>query len=165
VIGFALTHTFGYWGIDYPTFSGGSTAIGVLTRNDITKGDTNYLPAAELVVQEIKEVRVLPNHEKSCLTMIIPLRVGARPDAPIAPWQLTLTNVWFHALTESYTVQAMEQAYMTPNVAPALDNEADLVNAIVKTYDPQSNCIYSTNFVVDRLQQLGPQWRTRSLEK
>ena len=165
VLGFSLTYIFGYWGIDYPTFSGGGTAVGVLTRNDITKGDTNFAPTAELVIRKIKEVRALPIEERSCLTMIIPLRLGAKPDSPIGTWQLTLTNVWFHGLTESYTFQAKEQAYMTPNVASALGSETDLLDAIVKTYDPQSNCIYSSDFIVDRLPLFGPKWRTKSLEK
>ena len=136
-----------------------------MTRNDITKGDTNFAPTAELVIRKIKEVRALPIEERSCLTMIIPLRLGAKPDSPIGTWQLTLTNVWFHGLTESYTFQAKEQAYMTPNVASALGSETDLLDAIVKTYDPQSNCIYSSDFIVDRLPLFGPKWRTKSLEK
>ena len=165
VIGFSLTHTFGYWGIDYPALSGGSTAVGVLARNDITNGDTNFSPSAELVIKKIREVRALPIKEKSCLTMIIPSWLGAKPNSPIGDWQLTLTNVWFHGLTESYTFQAKEQAYMTPNVAPALGDETELVKAIVKTFDPGSNCIYSTEFVIRKLHALGPQWRTKSLEK
>jgi hypothetical protein len=164
VIGFGLTHTFGYWGPDYPTFSGGGTALGVLTRNDIMKGDTNYALTAELVIDKISEVRALSIEERSCLTMIIPLRLGAEPGTPIYEWQLTLTNVWFHGLTESYTFQAKEQAYMAPWIAPSLGSESDLVNAIVNVYDPQSNCIYSSEYVIRELQALGPQWRTRSLE-
>ena len=70
----AVSQTFGYWGIDYPTFSGGSTAIGVLTRNDIVKGDTKFLPSAQLVVEKARETRALDISTRSCLTMIIPSR-------------------------------------------------------------------------------------------
>lgn len=164
VLAVAISQTFGYWGVDYPAFAGGSTSVAVLTRNEITKGDTNLAQTAELVVKKAREVRSLPIKERSCLNMVIPSRVGAKPDSPVGPWNLTLYNVWFHGLTQSYTFQAKEQAYMTPNVAPALGNESDLVAKIVDTFDPGSVCIFSTEVVVMKLRDLSDRWQLKSFE-
>lgn len=163
-LGLGLTYSFGYWGIGYPALSGTNTSIGVLTRNEITKGGTEFLPLAQLVVSRANKDLSLATKEKSCLTLLVPERIGAQEGSKYGPWTLTLYNVWYHSLTSSYTLQAMEQAYMSPNVAPAAGNEADFVSAIEKTYDPSSVCIYSTDKVINELRQRSDRWTLKSLE-
>lgn len=162
-LGFSLSQSFGYWGLDYPTFSGGNTAAGVLTRNDLVKGSVEFLPTAEIIIREANRVRSLPMKERTCLTLIIPSRLGATDEKFNGPWVGTLSNVWFHALTDSYTTWAMDQAYMTVNVAPAYGNEADLAGLIARTFHPPSVCVLSSRDVNERLREIGPQWQTRDL--
>ena len=163
VAAIGISQVFGYWGLDYPTFSAGGTAIGVLSRNDITKREKQYLPTAKIIIRESEAVRNLPIETRSCLTMVIPARIGILSGIPDNPWKDTLSNVWFHALTDSYTIEAQAQAFMTTNVAPALGNEADLVNAISKTFDPPSVCIFSTPYVTSQLNERRQDWTTRDL--
>ncbi len=161
IAGLGISQVFGYWGPDYPTFSGGNTAIGVLSRNDITLGGNQFLPTSQIIIREAAVVRELPIKTRSCLTMVIPARVGILSGIPDNPWKDTLSNVWFHALTDSYTIEAQIQAYMTANVAPALGDEADLVDAISKTFDPSSVCIFSTRYVTNELRERRDDWTTR----
>jgi hypothetical protein len=159
--GLSLSQVFGYWGFDYPTFSAGNSAIGVLSRNEVTRSEQPNRPTADIIIREAAKVQELPLEMRSCLTLIIPARVGILSGTAANPWKDTLSNVWFHALTSSYTIAAREQAYMTPNVAPALGNEAELVEAISKTFDPPSVCIFSTPYVTTHLNELGNDWTTR----
>jgi hypothetical protein len=161
--GIGISQVFGYWGLDYPTFSAGNTAIGVLSRNDIMKGGNQYLPTVQIIIRESEAVRDLPIETRSCLTMVIPARIGILSGIPDNPWKDTLSNVWFHALSDSYTIEAQVQAFMTANVAPTLGNEADLVNAISKTFDPPSVCIFSTPYVTSQLNERRDDWTTRDL--
>lgn len=159
----ALSQFFGYWGFDYPTFGGGSTAVGVLTRNDIVKGSTVYLPTAEVILREARATRNLPIKERTCLTLVIPTRLGTSDGTTNDPWMGTLANVWYHALTDSYNQWSMSQAYMTVNIAPALTDESALVDSIAKTFDPPSVCIFSTATINARLREKRPDWQTRDL--
>ena len=163
LIAVALTQTFGYWGVDYPTLSGGNTAIGVLSRNELVKGSTVFLPTAKAVLREAEAARNLPLDRRSCLTLIIPTRLGVSDGTTNGPWMGTLSNVWFHALTNSYNEWSKSQAYMMGNVAPGLNNEDDLVDVISRTLDPSSICIVSTGRVNVRLRELRPDWQTRDL--
>ncbi len=161
VAGLGVSQVFGYWGIDYPTFSAGNTAIGVLSRNDITKRENQYLPTAQIVIGEAEKVHNLPFRTRSCLTMIVPSRIGTTGDVAINGWKDTLSNVWFHALTGSLTIEAQVQAGMTANVAQAVGNEAELVDAISRTFDPPSVCILSTPYVTSQLNERRDDWTTR----
>ena len=161
--GLGISQVFGYWGIDYPTFSAGNTAIGVLSRNDITTREKKYLPTAQIIIREAVMVRSLPFATRSCLTMVIPSQIGATGEAVADGWNNTLSNVWFHALTGSLTIQAQVQAGMTANVAQSVGNEAELVDAISRTFDPPSVCIFSTPYVTSQLRERRDDWTTRDL--
>ena len=167
----SISQIFGYWGPDYQAFAGGNTAQGVLYRNDITKGSDDFIPTARLVVREARSVRDRPIRERSCLTLMIPDRLGVLPkDDPkfggtANAWRDVLANVWFHGLTRSYTSAAKEQGYMTPNIAGAVNDERALVAAISATFDPSSVCVFSSKWVNAELNYLRADWRTRDLQE
>ncbi|NBR68085.1 MAG: hypothetical protein EBT79_12595 [Actinobacteria bacterium] len=93
--------------------------------------------------------------------MFVPSRIGTTGDVAINGWKDTLSNVWFHALTGSLTIEAQVQAGMTANVAQAVGNEAELVDAISRTFDPPSVCILSTPYVTSQLNERRDDWTTR----
>lgn len=171
VASIGLSQIFGYWGPDYPSFGAGSIAPGVAYRNDITKGSDDFLPTAQIVVRESRNVRTRPIQERSCLILVIPNRLGVLPaDNPkfggtTNAWKDVLANVWFHGLTRSYTTNSHEQSYMSPNLAGALGDENELVKAISATFDPQSMCVFSSKWVNAELNYLRTDWRTRDLQE
>jgi hypothetical protein len=171
VASFGLSQIFGYWGPDYPTLGAGATAIGVAYRNDITKGSDDFLPTAQIVVRESRNVRQRPIQERSCLILAIPNRLGVLPtDNPkfggtANAWKDVLANVWFHGLTRSYTTNSHEQSYMSPNIAGSLGDEREMVKAISATFDPQSMCVFSSKIVNLELNYMRPVWRTRDLKE
>ena len=170
MIAIGASQLFGYWGPDYPTLAGGSTTAGVLYRNDMTRGSNDFLPSAELVVRESKRVMNRPIRERSCLTLMIPDRLGVLPTSDpkfggtANTWKDVLANIWFHSLTKSYTRAAKEQAYMTPNIADASSNEESLADKISITFDKKSVCVFSSHEVNQRLNSLNPEWITRDFE-
>jgi hypothetical protein len=170
-VAICLTYMFGYWGPDYQAFSGGNTAAGVLYRNEIMGGIGNDMtPTARLVVAEARASRDLSIEELSCLTLMIPDRLGVEPKFTIlfgytAPKRNLLANVWFHALTRSNTTAAQSQAYMTPVLAQSLGDERLLAETISKSFDPGSVCVFSSSLVNAELKLLGPQWRTKNLQE
>jgi hypothetical protein len=77
----------------------------------------------------------------------------------------TLANVWFLALSDSYTLWAQSQSYMTVNVAHAMTDEKLLVDEISRVFDRSSVCIVSTTQVVEELERRNPDWSTRLLSQ
>jgi hypothetical protein len=163
ILGLGVSQVFGYWGPDYPTFSAGNTAAGVLTRNELMKGASTYLPLAEAIIREADNINNLTLKERSCSTLLVPTRLAVDDSVTNGPWMGTLANVWFHALSDSYTLWAQSQAYMTVNVAHAMTDEKLLVDEISRVFDRSSVCIVSTRQVVEELERRNPDWSTRSL--
>lgn len=162
VLGLSISQSLGYWGPDYPTFSAGSTAYGVLMRNEAVRDKTEIEPTTRIIINEARNVQNLPLAKRKCLTLFIPDRVGIAEGATANnSYKDTLANVWFHALTSSYTFEAKEQAYMTNNVASSLSDELLMVDEISAKFDPQSVCIFSSSIVTRELVSRRDVWRVR----
>jgi hypothetical protein len=144
-------------------FSGTNSAQGVLNRNNIKFGNNAVLPTAEIIIHEAKSLNGLSRSEKSCLILIVPNNVGLAESELIYQWKDALSNVWFHALMNSYASTTRQQGYMTVHVSYATNDERALVDEIERVFNPQSVCIFSTEGVVRALQERSSQWNTRVL--
>jgi len=164
VLALALANISGYVGPDRSKFAADSLAPGVATRNEIAYRKWNYEPTIELILKTAQAV----NHEqirlKSCYTLFIPDRIGATGKAELLPWKELLGNVWFHGLTNSYTVEAYNNSYSAPQVTPFLSNEDGLVVAIDASFPKGTVCPVSTSKVTSGLKRLNPQWRTLAIQ-
>ena len=164
LLGILSSQIFGYTGPDYPTLTAGNSAWGVIKRNDILFGDKPHKPSITVIIQEARNTSKLSAEQKSCLTLFIPDDIGLTSPQPEA-WRHVLLNIWFHALNNSYTRQAKEQAYMTPALAPYLETSDTLALGISKMFDKQSVCPFTTSEVRNILEGDSSIWKIQTIDR
>lgn len=169
-IGFAfllaicLANFSGYIGPDRSAFAKDSLAIGVSSRDEIVSRSWNYEPTMNLLLRTADEISREPLMKKSCYTLFVPDRIGAKGDGEQLPWKELLGNVWFHGLTNSYTVEAYNNSYSAPMMTPYLSNEDGLVVAIDASFPKDTVCPVSSSKVSSGLKRLNSQWRTLAIQ-
>lgn len=160
----ALANMSGYVGPDREKFATDDQALGVTARNEIVSRKWIYEPTMDLILRSAERVNSEPLERKSCYTLFIPDRLGATGKAEQLPWKELLSNVWFHGLTNSYTIEAYQNSYSAPLVTQSLIDEARLVEVIAVSWPKASVCPITSASVVKGLKRLNPQWRTIAID-
>lgn len=164
LLAICLANVSGYVGPDRTVFAKDSLATGVTSRNEIVSRSWNYEPTMNLLLRTADELSSEPLTKKSCYTLFIPDRIGAKGDGEQLPWKELLVNVWFHGLTNSYTIEAYNNSYSAPQVTPFLANEDGLVVAIDASFPKDTVCPVSSSKVSSGLKRLNPRWRTLAIQ-
>lgn len=154
LMGFGASQMFGYWGLDYTTFSGQSSAYGVLSRNEFLRTNNLNRPSAFLVINQAKRFKEMRIGQKSCSTLMIPSEIGANDKNFISTWKGSMENIWFHALSNSLTTEAQQLAYMTVSISQVANNFDLFVDAIKKTFHPPSTCVVTSSKVKSEIENL-----------
>jgi len=162
VLGVGLSQTLGYWGPNYPTFSGASTAYGVLNRNEITKRSQHHLENSKQILETLSRTRNLPFFERECVVLVVPADSESTPSNNYAPSIAVLTNIWYHALSQSYTETAAERTSLMAGLSSYTD-EASIAESIEAIFDSDLDCIYSTAGVIEVLNAGNTQWNLNRL--
>ena len=162
ILGLGLSQTCGYWGPDYPSFSGTSSAVGLLTRNEITKRSHNYMTQAEGIVQLTRTTKNIDPKERECILLFVPLQSENSSTDVNGPAVSLLTNVWYHSLSRTNTEKSQIISSVAVNLTSSAD-ESEVAASIVRTYNPDSVCIYTTDDIVKALNSTKTYWKLRRL--
>ena len=162
VVSFGISQSLGYWGPDYPSFSGASTAYGVLNRNEITMRSQTHLENAEQILRLVNVTKGLDPRKKECILLFVPLNSKILLDNNYGPSISLLTNVWYHSLSRSNTEKSQVISSAVVNLTSFVDS-SQIAASIVNTYNPKSVCIYTTEKVAKSLSETKINWSLETL--
>jgi hypothetical protein len=162
VLGLGLSQTFGYWGPTYPSLSGLSTAYGVLQRNEITKRAQIHLENSKAILQLVNETREFDITQRECVLVVVPLETKTNAASTYAPAITTLTNIWYHALSGSYTNTVQERSVALSGLLSYTD-ETVIAESLSAIFDPATVCLYSSLGVTRALDEEMGQWNLNQL--
>lgn len=165
VLAFGAANVSGYIGPDGPHFAPEASAVGRTYRDGADNSNWEYRPTIDVLLHAASQLQGLPLTEKSCYSLFIPNRLGARGDAAAVGWKDLLANLWFHGLSHSYTHQAHLNTYAIPVASETLRDEPSLPSVISSNFDPALLCPVSTASVVSALRTSNPAWRTLTLRE
>ena len=165
VLAFGMANVSGYIGPDRPHFAPEASAVGRTYRDGADNSKWEYRPTIDVLLQAASQLHGRPLTEKSCYSLFIPNRLGARGDVAAVGWKDLLANLWFHGLSHSYTRQAQSNTYAIPVASETLRDEPGLPSVISSNFDPASLCPVSTASVVSALRMSNPAWRTLTLKE
>lgn len=160
LLGFGLSQMFGYWGIDYPAFSGQSSAYGVLNRNEYLRPNNLLRPTASLIVTEAKRIKLKADDQRSCSTLMIPAEIGVTDRNTVFSWKGPVENIWFHSLSNSLTTEAQQLSFMTLAISTVANNEKMFLEGIKNSFHPASTCVISTPQLIRELKQTSNEWKS-----
>ena len=164
LIALALVNITGYAGPDREKFAKDAIALGVKSRNDLVHQSWQFQPSVDILLKTAEKVSQEPLDIKSCYTLFIPDRLGAIGEAMPTGWKDLLINVWFHGLTNSYTVEAFNNSYAIPMASSALSNEEHLPVVIDSAYPLETVCPVSSSRVIAKLRGFNAKWRTLEIQ-
>lgn len=160
LLGFGLSQMFGYWGIDYPAFSGQSSAYGVLNRNEYLRPNNLLRPTASLIVTEAKRIKLKADDQRSCSTLMIPAEIGVTDRNTVFSWKGPVENIWFHSLSNSLTTEAQQLSFMTLAISTVANNKKMFLEGIKNSFHPASTCVISTPQLIRELKQTSNEWES-----
>jgi hypothetical protein len=160
LLGFGMSQMFGYWGLDYRTFSGQGSAYGVLNRNEFVRLNDLNRPTAVLIITQAKRIREFTVDQKSCSTLMIPSEFGVSDKNTTFGWKGPIENIWFHSLSDSLTTEAQQLAFMTAAISQVSNNNKQYVETIRNTFNPGSTCVISSSEVITELARNSSRWES-----
>lgn len=160
LMSFGLSQMFGYWGLDYTTYSGQGSAYGILNRNEFVRPNDLHKPTAALIINQAKTIKHDKMNEKSCSTLMIPSKIGVADRTSVFGWKGPLENIWFHALSDSLTTEAQQLAFMTATISQVANDYDLYIDGIKKTFHPPSTCVISSRDVNNELREYTSQWKS-----
>ena len=149
-VALGLSQMFGYWGPTYPALSGLSTAYGVLNRNEISNRSPLFLENADEVDRLLERTKELSVKEKAMIVLFVPETSESTLSPTNAPTISVLTNLWFHGLSQSLTIDSHRKSLKLASLQSFSDDKK-IANSLFVLYKDESVFMYSTPLVIKNL--------------
>jgi len=178
-VSMATSQMFGYWGPELKGLE--SETLGPLQRKKMLEVETkasDFRPLSASVLRESAINRSRTIEERSCILLILPKSVAT--DAAANEYELVfgdvdpanslwLANIWFQALSDSATTEAVARTPRTTELGRVFDDfpplqESRIDETIEATFNPNEVCILSTREINAELRKKSPAWRTFDIE-
>lgn len=179
LVSMATSQMFGYWGPELKGLE--SETLGPLQRKKMLEVETkasDFRPLSASVLRESAINRSRTIEERSCILLILPKSVAT--DAAANEYELVfgdvdpanslwLANIWFQALSDSATTEAVARTPRTTELGRVFDDfpplqESRIDETIEATFNPNEVCILSTREINAELRKKSPAWRTFDIE-